>query len=105
MIFDTTEWLVQEVYDLLGAGPVGLYEFVRILRSAHRELPENELIPRAEEALDQLLLDEDYTLVWFRWPFEAVQDVPPVRIPRPQDWSGPGEIYLALVERSCSPGF
>ena len=59
--------LVDEVSEYLGAGRVGLYEFLWILRSDRPTVPESEFRAHAKAALDRLLADGSIRLVWQLW--------------------------------------
>lgn len=98
MTSDASDWLFQEVSDLLDVAPVGLYEFVWLLRGARYELTDDEMIMYSVQALERLLANSSNKLVWLRWPSETVRDE---RLPPqlgPQAWTEPTlrENYLAL---------
>jgi hypothetical protein len=60
--------LVQEMRDLLDAGPVGLYEFAWWLNSAHAAMPPAERESVARQALDRMLAEPGTDLIWCHWP-------------------------------------
>lgn len=67
MTTDPIELLVQEVEDLLRAGPVGLYEFLWILNSEQIEGSKDQHLRIARQALDRLLKDDESRLIALLW--------------------------------------
>jgi hypothetical protein len=64
---NTSALLVAEIDELLAAGPVGLYEFMWILRGAKKPGTVAEWKATARQALDTLLA-EGRRLVRMHWP-------------------------------------
>lgn len=64
---DVVESLGAEVEEYFAAGPVGLHEFLWILRSDHPEVGESAFIPYGTAALDHLLSNASVKLVWPKW--------------------------------------
>jgi hypothetical protein len=90
--------LVDEVTEYLRVGPVGLYEFMWILRSDAADLKESELADHARAALRRLLDSRQARLVWQRWANVEYQvDATDVEIDDAA-WTDPtDDPYLAVV--------
>lgn len=87
MIAAQSDWLVQEVLDLVDAGPVGLYEFIWILRGAHPSMSLADMQSCASDALSTLVTRHSARLVWLIWPSVPVED--PADPPARKVWSDP----------------
>lgn len=98
---DATTWLVGEVVDLLDAGPVGLYEFIWLLRGSDliATLSDEQVQSRAAAALTVLIENGEGSLVWLDWPLLNRVDGPlPLVGPGAISWADPaaGQPYLAI---------
>ena len=68
MTTDDITWVIEEIDELLGAGEVGLYEFVWTLHARYPKAPAEELLHICRPALDRLLEESSVTLGWYVWP-------------------------------------
>lgn len=96
---DRTEWLVQEVSDLLDAGDVGLYEFIWLLRGVRPDASSEELRRTATAALDRLRQRGQVKLMRSIWPSKFDGPVPQDHVLTFSDWDDPKEDgrYLTVV--------
>jgi hypothetical protein len=93
-----SEWLVQEVNDLLDASSVGLYEFMELLNDPDQQLSAGERRQVARRALQRILSGGGVALHLMRWPdSESLGVISPAELPA-DPWRGPDEDpqYLAL---------
>lgn len=97
---EVVDRLVDEVLDYFEVGPVGLYEFIWILRSDPPSLPEGELRAHAQAALDRLLGEGRARLVWHLWgTVDYEREATPEEVDE-HAWKDPTDKpYLALVSR------
>lgn len=95
---DLVEYIQREVDELLGAGPVGLYEFVDIALGRAPEMSRDDRRKHAEVALRRLRADPDIKLAWDVWA-QSRAAVPAGDIePTAADWDPPtDEPYLTVV--------
>ena len=98
MMDDGVKWLEQEVVDLLDAGPVGLYEFISLLRARWPAEPVESYRNVAAAVLRLVLADGAMQLVRLKWPWEQRTQVPTSTAPQPEDWDDPGDdgMYIAV---------
>jgi hypothetical protein len=73
---DPEAWVRQEFRDLLDFGPVGIDEVVWLLRGGFPELPEDQRLTIATNAVNDALADGGLVLRILRWPsMTVVKDV------------------------------
>jgi hypothetical protein len=96
---DASNWLVQEVSDLLETSSVGLYEFVWILRGKYPDVVEDELRSWAANALRRLLEEQQGRLVLLQWPSEDLVGPASAQGLSDSDWNDPakGNTYVAIT--------
>jgi hypothetical protein len=98
MSAETTDWLTQEVRDLLDVSSVGLYEFLDLLRKPELELSTDERQQVARQALERLMAEPGMRLERLRWPnWEHLGNLRLDELPADL-WHPPDEdgIYLAI---------
>jgi hypothetical protein len=98
MTNDAVSLLVQEIGDYLDAGSVGLYEFMWILNSEKVEGSKEEHRRIAQQALDQLLKDEQVRPISLMWAQPHTQQDLNREI-RPDDFDDPQDDipYIAIT--------
>ena len=98
---DPVTWLVQEVRDLLDVSPVGLYEFLWLLRGGYPDLDDGQLRRHAQAALTRLVAGEDVCLARLDWPDNQHHgDLDPGEL-TDEAWTEPrhDQTYIALLPR------
>jgi hypothetical protein len=74
-------WLTQEIQDLLGEGPVGLYEFVWGLNGTEYHLSPAEAIDLSRKVANRFVSNGDAEIFAVEWPgFEVVEGPLPVSV-------------------------
>lgn len=98
MTQDMSEWLTEEVHELLAVSPVGLYEFIWLLRGKYPDLPREHYQKMAGDALRRIIPDEG-ALVYLRWPDQEAAGHADSRVISAEYWDDPeaGVPYVAVT--------
>ena len=93
-------WLTQEVHDLLGEGPVGLYEFVWGLNGTDFGLSRDEAIALSQDVARRIVSSGRAQIFSVQWPGFEVVDGPlsPTTLDDTSAWSeGTSGPIIALL--------
>ncbi|GAA1774429.1 hypothetical protein [Luedemannella helvata] len=103
MTSDRSDWLAQEISDLLDVSAVGLYEFMEFLNDPDQPLAMSQRRAIALQALERLMQEPGMQLHWRRWSqFDdlghvALGDLPEAAWDPPRETDG---LYVAIERRA-----